>query len=317
MGPSPAISEPAPDFRTRLDPPIYFVNVNQDYYQVNCTLDISRYTPGLPATELAIHQYQQYMLPYTIAQGRQRVLVLGAGPGNDVQAALFSGVQHVDAVEIDPVLVGISKRFNPAAPYDDPRVTIHVDDARAFLRRAVPGYDLVVFGFLDSQALFSYMSNIRLDGYVYTVESIRSAYALLSERGVLSLSFFARQEWLGLKLYRMVAEATGRIPITYVSNGQIILCVPRGRDIAAPLKSTRFQQMHVDRIPAIQPPTDDWPFPLSFEENNPQRLSSRDRQPARTFSGGSLRTPRQQLRPEGRPLLLPRHGIPSAGDKEH
>jgi len=257
---APALSQPAPDIRTRHDPPIYFVNVNQDYYQVNCTLDMSRYTPGLPATDFALSHFQQYMLPYSLAQGRERVLVLGSGPGNDVQAALRSGVQHVDAVEIDPVLVGISRRFSPAAPYEDPRVTVHVGDARAFLRRAVPGYDLVVIGFLDSQALFSYMTNIRLDGYVYTVESIRSAYGLLNEHGMLSLSFFAGQQWLALKLYRMVAEGTGRTPIAYISGGQIILCVPRGPDIDAPASSTRFRLARADGMPQVPPPTDDWPY---------------------------------------------------------
>ena len=55
---------------------------------------------------------------------------------------------------------------------------------------------MVVFGFLDSQTLFSSMSNIRLDGYIYTVQSMQSAFRLLNENGVLSLSFMAGHEWL-------------------------------------------------------------------------------------------------------------------------
>ena len=35
---------------------------------------------------------------------------------------------------------------------------------------------MVVFGFLDSQALFSSMANIRLDGYIYTVQSMKSGF---------------------------------------------------------------------------------------------------------------------------------------------
>ena len=79
----------------------------------------------------------------------------------DVEAALRHDARHVDAVEIDPAVVDISRRYNAGAPYSDPRVTIFVDDARAYLARAQPGYDLVIFGFLDSQALFSTMSNVR------------------------------------------------------------------------------------------------------------------------------------------------------------
>jgi len=257
---APALSQPAPNIRTMHDPPIYFVSVNQDFYQANYTLDMNRYTPGSPLANYVLSHYRHYMLPYALARGRERVLVLGAGPGNDVQAALLSGVRHVDAVEIDPVLVQISRRFSPAAPYDDPRVSVHVDDARAFLQRAVPGYDLVVFGFLDSQALFSYMSNIRLDGFVYTVESIRSAYGLLGEHGMLSISFYAAKQWLALKLCRMVAEGTGRTPIVYLNGGQIILCVPRGPDIDAPRALPPFQRVRVDDLLPVPPPTDDWPY---------------------------------------------------------
>jgi predicted membrane-bound spermidine synthase len=152
---------------------------------------------------------------------RDRILVVGAGGGCDVQAALMSGARHVDAVEIDRTIIGISKRFSAGAPYHDPRVEVHIDDARSFLAKASPGYDLVVFGFLDSQALFSSMNNVRLDGYVYTVESIRSAYRLLGDHGMLSMSFYLGRQWLGPKLFWLVAEATGRTPAMFVdASGQ-------------------------------------------------------------------------------------------------
>ena len=64
-----------------------------------------------------------------------------------------------------------------------------IDDARAFFEQAAPGYDLVCFGLLDSHGLFSSMANIRLDGFVYTVEGIGAASRLLNDRGVLTLSF--------------------------------------------------------------------------------------------------------------------------------
>ena len=60
------------------------------------------------------------------------VLVVGAGGGIDVEAALLSGARHVDAVEIDRQMVNLSRRFNASGVYDDPRVAIHIDDARAF-----------------------------------------------------------------------------------------------------------------------------------------------------------------------------------------
>jgi spermidine synthase len=39
----------------------------------------------------------------------KNVLVLGAGSGTDVAAALAHGAQHVDAVEIDPAIIRVGR----------------------------------------------------------------------------------------------------------------------------------------------------------------------------------------------------------------
>jgi hypothetical protein len=153
--------------------------------------------------------------------------------------------------------------------YDDPRVTVHIDDARAFFRRAPGNYDLVVFGFLDSQALFSYSSNIRLDGFIYTVESIRTAYSLLSEDGLLALSFVAPQPWLAAKLHEMVAQATGTTPIVYTAGIQLVICAPRGKIPTLPASFGRFNLATLSRTD-IPVPTDDWPFLYLAEKAIPE-----------------------------------------------
>ena len=48
-------------------------------------------------------------------------LVLGAGTGNDVAVALSEGAEHVDAVEIDPVILELGSRLHPDHPYVSPR----------------------------------------------------------------------------------------------------------------------------------------------------------------------------------------------------
>jgi len=256
-----SVSEPPADLLTMRDPPIYSVNVNQFGYHLDAALDTARYTPGTRAADTIESFWLQYHLPYTLAAGRDRVLVVGAGGGCDVQAALKSGVQHVDAVEIDPRIIDLSRKFSAGAPYHDPRVEVHIDDARSFLAKASPGYDLVVFGFLDSQALFSSMNNVRLDGYVYTVESIRSAYKLLGDHGMLSMSFFLGRKWLGPKLYRLVAAATGRTPAMFIdaSGDRLILCVPKDGH-ALPRDAGEMHQSSYGQLAHIDLPTDDWPF---------------------------------------------------------
>jgi hypothetical protein len=255
-------SAPPMDLLTMRDPPMYTVRVNQFGYHIDGSLDPARYTPGSDAAGVVNWLDQQYGLPYAVASGRERIMVVGAGGGFDVEAALAAGARHVDAVEIDPTIIGISRRFSAGAPYADPRVFVHVDDARSFLAKAHAGYDLVVFGFLDSQALFSTMNNVRLDGYVYTVEGIRSAYQLLNGHGTLTLSFSIGKPWLGPKLYELVAEATGREPVLYLNPAwqQLVLCVSKDPLLKMPAHMGHFSQAGYAKPPAFDLPTDDWPF---------------------------------------------------------
>jgi hypothetical protein len=254
---SPALREPRPNIRTMVDPPSYNVSVNHDFYQPNKTLDYRRFTvANLPQIR---EQRLPYDLPYLIAPAHKKVLVLGAGGGTDTEVALLNGAEHVDAVEIDPVLVALSRRFNPSGIYDDPRVTVWVDDARAYIQRATPGYDMVVFGWLDSQALFSSMSNLRLDGYVYTVQSIRTAYRLLNDDGMLSLSFSAGHPWLAAKLIGMVQEATGKPAVIYASQPYFIICAPKSTLRQAPVSYGPFRRLAMEST-KVDLATDDWPY---------------------------------------------------------
>jgi hypothetical protein len=267
------VREPHPGLRTMQDPPIYAVRVNHYFLQYHGTFDPNRYSPQKRAEIL--NERTQYDLPYALAPVHHRVLMLGAGGGTDTEIAVLNGAEQVDAVEIDPMLVKLSDRFNASGIYENPKVHVHVDDARAFLRRSSGGYDMVVFGFLDSQTLFSSMSNIRLDGYIYTVQSMQSAFRLLNDNGVLSLSFMAGHEWLARKLVRMVELATGQMPVIYESQGQVVICAFRGQHPEPPPQFGRFVRTNVrtnertnerttfsaaDDLSDAVAPTDDWPF---------------------------------------------------------
>lgn len=255
------IRDPQPGLRTMQDPPIYDVRVNHYFLQSDGTFDPNRYSPK-NRTQI-VDARLQYDLPYALAPAHRRVLMLGAGGGTDTQIAVLNGAEQVDAVEIDPMLVKLSNRFNASGIYENPKVHVHVEDARAFLRRSSGGYDMVVFGFLDSQTLFSSMSNIRVDGYIYTVQSMQSAFRLLNDNGALSLSFMAGHEWLARKLVRMVALATGQMPVLYESQGQVVICAFRGQHADPPPQYGRFVRTALrssDDLSEAIAPTDDWPF---------------------------------------------------------
>ena len=260
--PGVTVSEPPADLLTMKDPPIYSVSVHHFYYHYNMALDPARYTPGTARAKEVAAISQYFRFPYALAKGRERALVLGGGGGGDVLGALESGVKHVDAVEIDPMVAEVSRRFNAQQPYADPRVTLHIDDARSYLAQARPGsYDAVVFGLLDSHALFSSMNNVRLDGYVYTEESLRTAYALLKDDGVLSLAFYIERDWLVPKLHELVVQATGREPAMYILNRTLYLCVSRSPDFKFPPSVYQLQRTVLSESPRnVEIPTDDWPF---------------------------------------------------------
>ena len=84
-----------------------------------------------------------------------RVLIIGAGTGTDVASRCAKGAGHVDAVEIDPVLARSGATSTRSSVYQDPRVSVHVNDGRAFLRGSTDKYDLIVFALTDSLTLVS------------------------------------------------------------------------------------------------------------------------------------------------------------------
>ncbi len=225
-----------------------------------------------------LHEYARlhYDLPYRLSPAPARVLVLGAGMGNDVAAALRHGAERVDAVEIDGEIVTDGRRLHPERPYDSPRVRVVVDDARSFLTRSRDTYDLIVVGLLDSHVLLSRMPGVRLDNYVYTVESVRQMASHLSPAGLVCLSFAVRPDhlWLGYKLDRLLTTALGQEPLAFGPRYDASFMLFGGPGLRAPSVQNAALDRSLDAIrvdPAalaarvtgggyrIAVPTDDWP----------------------------------------------------------
>lgn len=243
----------------------YAVTVNNDYHQLILNL-----TPWAIARSVRLLAWAQtYDFPYRFVQtASPSVLVLGAGTGNDVAAAFRNGAQRVDAVELDPVIAELGTALHPERPYADPRLRLFVNDARSFLNSARGPYDLVVLGWLDSHRVFSNLSNVRQDNFVYTVESMRKAVALLKPNGALVLSFYAGKPWVADKIFAMLERATGRTPRVfarpdggYGRDGTIFVVTADGRWPDG-LPPRDFVELSKDlpSAPGATPPTDNWPF---------------------------------------------------------
>jgi spermidine synthase len=156
-----------------------------------------------------------YNLPFRFAPPNPNVLIVGSGTGNDVAAALRHQSRSVDAVEIDPKILALGRSHHPEHPYDDPRVSAHLTDARAFMKRTDARYDLILFGLLDSHTQLSDYSNMRLDNFVYTEESFREARALLAPNGIIFIKFQVNHFFMGQRLAEMLSRTFGKPPVVF------------------------------------------------------------------------------------------------------
>ncbi|MGN9780547.1 spermidine synthase [Nonomuraea sp. ZG12] len=197
---------------------------------------------GVPVTDISVngipHQQAapavarlqwegQYGLPYERAVAApQDVLIVGAGSGTDVAIALSKGARRVDAVEIDPKLRELGGSKHPDRPYDDPRVTTHVTDGRAFLEHTDRRYDLILFALPDSLTLVSGASSLRLESYLFTPEAMRAAREHLKPGGAFSMYNYYRESWLVDRLASTVQSAFGHKPcvdVVSVSGQQAVI----------------------------------------------------------------------------------------------
>jgi spermidine synthase len=250
------------------------IQVNNTGYQtiINLKPKSIAEKPSLFTPEIA--GLSQYDLPMLFYPRAKHVLILGAGSGNDAAGALRNGAGSVTAVEIDPVIIWLGKSFHFERPYEDPRVRIVNDDARAFFAASDESFDLIVFSLLDSHTTGP-MTNSRLDHYVYTMESLRLAKNLLTPHGVMILSFEAYKPYLADRLNTTMTELFGAAPLVFrVPNspygpGGIFFVSGSRQTIELALSTNRRLQSHIanlqERYPrrfdgVAQPITDDWPY---------------------------------------------------------
>ncbi|HEV8132391.1 MAG TPA: hypothetical protein VGQ81_14175 [Acidobacteriota bacterium] len=159
-----------------------------------------------------------YVLPYLLNRDSggkpfEDVLIIGAGSGNDVASALAHGAQHVDAVEIDPVLYGIGQTNHPDRPYSDARVAVYLDDGRSFVNKNPRKYDLIIYALVDSLVLHSGYSSLRLESFLFTEQAFREIKARLKPGGIFAMYNYYRQGWVVARLYKMAEQVFGSRPL--------------------------------------------------------------------------------------------------------
>ncbi len=183
------------------------------------------------------------------------VLIVGAGTGNDVAAALRYGVRRIDAVEIDPGILNLGRVAHPEQPYSDPRVHVFIDDARSFFNKTHSRYDMIIFGCIDAHRLFSGMSSVRLDSFLYTIESFQEARSLLKDNGIVVVKHTLGNMYLNRRIFHMLTQAFGEKP--YIKDPDLTAWPSF---FVGPGVKKYIHNAQTTDIPMVNPATDDWPF---------------------------------------------------------
>jgi hypothetical protein len=131
-------------------------------------------------------------------------LSLGAGGGVDVLQALQAGATDIHAVEVNShinelMLTGELAEFTGHI-YDDPRVTVATEDARAYVRRFKNKFDLIYSLSSNSFAAIASGSFALAENYLFTTEAYRDYWLAMTDSGFMMME---HQYYMP----RMVSEA--------------------------------------------------------------------------------------------------------------
>lgn len=143
-------------------------------------------------------------------------LVIGAGGGTDVLAALYHGASRVTAVEINPAVFRLLEaneeiRQFSGSLYERPEVVPVVADGRGFLQSGADRYDLIQVALPDSFVAASAGVHSLSESYLYTIEAFQLFLERLNPQGALSVTCWLKMPPReALKLFATAVAACER-----------------------------------------------------------------------------------------------------------
>jgi SAM-dependent methyltransferase len=257
----------------------YALTTNDTWYQQ--ILDLSAEFVRSHPEEFRQHpvDWNSYNLPYQFYLSPPSVLVLGAGMGNDVAAALRNGAGRVVAVEIDPLILKLGRELHFEHPYQSPRTQVVINDARSYIENSHETFDLIVFSLLDSHTTTSHFTNIRIDNFVYTREALQRAKRLLKPDGLFIVKFQVENPWISGRLFELIKDAFGQHPIQfqgsegrYDTTGRFFVAGSRerlARAMSDPALAAYVSSHSAIAMQAATLTTDDWPYFYQHEPGLP------------------------------------------------
>jgi spermidine synthase len=206
---------------------------------------------GRPASLAGIEE-TLYAAAYQVAVPHPRVLVIGAGGGFDLLAALYHDPVNVTGVEVNAATVDILRQtyasfFGPWVK--DPRVRLVVDEGRRYVASRPDTYDIIQLSGVDSASGTPAAAHVFSESYLYTREAFDLFLSRLSPDGVLCMM---RLEWNPpremLRAVITAKDALRRVGVARPEE-QIVTVTSTAGDFTALLVRRRpFRPEELDRL---------------------------------------------------------------------
>ncbi len=155
-------------------------------------------------------------VPMAVHPSAKKILVIGAGDGGVIrELTRYAGVERIDMVEIDSLVVDICKKYLPktACRFDDERVHLYFEDGLRFVRSKKQEYDIII---VDSTDPFGPGEGL------FTKEFYGNCYKALKEDGIMvnqhESPFYESDAEACLRAHKRIVES---FPISRVYQAHI------------------------------------------------------------------------------------------------
>ena len=155
-------------------------------------------------------------VPMAVHPNVERVMVIGGGDGGVVRELVkYDGIQQIDVVEVDPLLVEVCRKYFPqmACSLNDPRVQIYHEDGLRFVRSKSDDYDLII---IDSPNPFGPGEGL------FTKEFYGNCYNALHEDGIMinqhESPFYKEEAYQCQRMHKRIIES---FPISRIYQAHI------------------------------------------------------------------------------------------------
>lgn len=171
----------------------------------------------------------------------ERVCVIGAGGGRDILTALRSGATSIDAVELNPHIIGVVTGMfaeYSGNPYGMPGVHAIENEGRSHLTRTNDHFDLIQISMVDSWAATAAGAYSLSENFLYTSEAMQRYLDRLTDDGIVSFSRWFLDRHL-VETARLVLLAQDALRTSGVREPRDHLVVVTAQAVATVLISKR------------------------------------------------------------------------------